>query len=58
MSLWVERAERVHVKRVIHTLKCIMTYIKMVVRPEENRRRDEEKSARRKRNALWNICAM
>ena len=46
------------VPRMKHAIRCMCTYVQVILRPQQKEREAREERERSKRRARWNICAM
>ena len=45
-------------ERVRHAMRCLVVYVRWVIRLAEERRKEQNAEARRKRHAKWMVCAV
>ena len=60
LAAWVDGAckeERARVERLLHNMRCLAVYIRLIAKPEEEVRKDKDKKDGLRRKALWRICA-
>ena len=61
LRVWADGActgERVRVERLIHNIRCLVVYIRLIAKPEEVARGDKRKREDLRRRALWRVCAV
>ena len=59
ITQWVDEVHKDEAiaHRVTHAILTLGTYVRLVVRPQERRKKQELEKVKRKQNARWKICA-